>query len=217
MNKKGISGYVYIMLVIALIVAMGILFQTTILPPNNDNPGDGWQTKESKEIKESKKDSNGVYSQESSGSELSIESSSGGSGGSSSGGGGSEEQAQSGQTCYTRQLTYTIKNNFKNETCNFYDNQSNCIDKTVFCSAEIENIDSVPGDFTVRLVFVEDRKDKETEYFGEVIESFNLNPLQTYTMSSQENIQSIGQEGLANKIINCFFNTVGDVQAQICS
>ena len=215
MNKRGMNSYMYLALAIGFIVLLGIVFQTTILPTNPDNPGDGWQRKTAEgesEQEHVQEGSNNIQTQgdaQEGTTEGSNGAAGGGGGGGGSGGGGSE--GGSSQSCTEQQITYTIQGNPKQETCVNYDNQSNCIEKNVFCSANIQNIDTISADFTIRLVFVEDGKDKETEFFGETIESFMLESGESYDMSHTENIQSTGENGRANQVINCFFNTVGDV------
>ncbi|MFH1585158.1 MAG: hypothetical protein ABIB79_00135 [archaeon] len=132
--------------------------------------------------------------------------SSGSSGGGGGGGGGSTSStSEGGELCFT-DVSYSMKEHTKLSNCNQYDGEI-CIDKTVTCSIEVYNRDTtIGGNFRVELLFVEDKKGLEEALDSESF-YFYLNPNSMNKIKGDTNIVSTGENGTANQIINCFFNT----------
>ena len=103
----------------------------------------------------------------------------------------------------------------KTSVCNGY-SLGNCVDRTVVCSVNIENKDSeLTGEFEIELIFVETKKPEE-DAFDKKILTLSLGPGQTRKISDSTRIQSTDQDGLANREINCLFNTLKVPQKEIC-
>lgn len=140
--------------------------------------------------------------------------------GSASGGGsgGSSSDSGTSQTsfCTYQKVSYSLKNPFTNSTCNAYSNET-CIDKTVSCSIEVYNRDlEISGVFTIEGYFVADG----TSRFDSQISEINLAPEQSkkvYALSEIHSTPSLGDPGLADKDINCFFNTIEVPEKEVCS
>ncbi len=132
-------------------------------------------------------------------------------GGSSGGGdGGSSRDGENSLTgCVISRVSYSLENLKKTESCNSYDGEI-CIDKTITCSVEIYNLDLVSeGFFDLELFFVESWKS-----INEAIErrqkSLIILPSTFELFNETLNIQSSGADGIANKIINCFYDTLNN-------
>jgi len=125
-------------------------------------------------------------------------------------------EGESNQECTTRLLRYSIITTEQGETCNQY-NGEYCINKTAYCSAIVKNDDSDYGEYEIELIFVPEKKGKETDGFNRQTSRYLLAPQEQITMSGTAEINSLGEEGLANQRINCFFNTLNDMVQEICS
>ncbi len=134
--------------------------------------------------------------------------------GSGSGGGGDSKQS-SGLICSTNQISYSMTDFNKTSICN--NNQSNiCIDKIVSCSVKIQNRDNeVTGFFGVEMIFIEKGKNRE-DAFNSSSSRFSLSPMQYEFLSDYISIISSGQDGLANKEIDCFYTTIEVPKKQVC-
>jgi len=143
----------------------------------------------------------------------STSTSSGGSGG--GGGGGSSSSGSSPSCEIFEQITYSIEDINRTSVCNEY-SLGNCVDKTTTCSANIKNRDSsTSGLFEIEIVFVESGKPQE-DFFDSKTSSFTLSPGQLIEYTDFANIQSTGEDGLANKNINCFYNSISIPQKEAC-
>jgi len=122
----------------------------------------------------------------------------------------------SGSTCSMKQISYSLENFNKTSICNI--NQSGiCWDKTVICSVEINNLDNeISGTFKIELMFLEKGGNKETDGFDITSSDFLLSPKQSEIFLHSTNIQSTGEDGLANKEISCFYNTLEIPKKEIC-
>ncbi len=126
------------------------------------------------------------------------------------GGGGGEEanrEPPSELDCPTIQITYSMINLNKTSVCN--QNQSGiCINKTVNCYIEIHNRETQGGGFfKVELRFLEEGKNKE-DALKVKTSRFFLDAQQQEIFEEIITVQSFGEDGVANKKINCFFNTL---------
>lgn len=118
-------------------------------------------------------------------------------------------------SCSNEQIVYSMIDFNKTSVCNEY-SLGNCVDKTVACSVNVENKDSkLMGEFEIELIFVESKK-LEEDAFDKKILTFSLGPGQTRKISDATRIQSAGQDGLANKEINCLFNTLKVPKKEVC-
>ena len=101
--------------------------------------------------------------------------------------------------CPTIQIAYALKNLNQNQTCNQYEGQT-CIDKTVYCSIEVFNLDeTTEGQFTVNF----ESLDQETEIANQEV-SHTISPKQTQVFQSSIQFQNEN----ADKNIECSFKTV---------
>ena len=143
----------------------------------------------------------------------------GASSGSNSGGGGDSGESGSSSSgeaeCITQQISYSLENINKLQTCNEYDEEI-CINKTVKCSIEIHNRDEeIQGDFEIGLIFVEKGKEKQ-DAFDSQIQIFNIAPQTNQKFIGLTNLQSTGQDGIANQNIDCLYNTISIPEKEIC-
>ncbi len=136
---------------------------------------------------------------------------------SSSGGGGSSSSSSSGApSCYNDPINYYMINAREKFTCLNYDGEI-CIEKFVNCSIDVQNRDNLGvGYFNIRLIFVERGKEAETDGFGPIERSFTLDPMEIEKFGGTNTITSSGVDGLANKEINCYFNTLREPYKIIC-
>ncbi|GEM_PF-2911643 len=118
--------------------------------------------------------------------------------------------------CTMKQISYSIINLNKTSVCN--QNQGSiCVNKTVSCSIEINNRDDeTSGFFEVKMSFLEKGKDREKDGFGHKTSKFLLGPGEKYLFEGSTSIQSTGEDGLANKEINCFYNTIEVPKKEVC-
>ena len=145
-----------------------------------------------------------------------ISSSDGGSGegGSGGGSGGGGEDTPGTPGCQKKQIPYSMVNVKESSNC-LEEIAGICINKNVFCSIEIHNRDSVNvGEFKVKLSFAVEGEQGELE---SDIREFSLNPIESYLFEKSKNIQSTGENGPANKQINCFYNTLENPSAEVCN
>lgn len=121
----------------------------------------------------------------------------------------------SSSNCVVEKISYSLMNSDKITTCNQYQEEI-CIDKTVECSIEIHNRDSEVSDlFEVELIFLEEGETKE-EPIDIKISSFTPQPQDFKIFRESINVQSTGEDGVANKNINCFFNTLKVPTKEVC-
>ncbi len=116
--------------------------------------------------------------------------------------------------CPEKQISYSMINFNKTSVCN--ENQSDvCIDKTVTCSMEIKNRDSeASGFFEVELTFREE--ENQNNVINKTDSRFFLEPEEKNKISDSISLQSTGIDGIANKKINCFFNTIEVPKKEVC-
>ena len=146
-------------------------------------------------------------------SSTSSSSGSGGGGGGGSSGGGSSIVIPDG--CNAELITYSMVNLRESSTCNEYDGEI-CINNTVMCSRDIQNREKESeGNFEVQLNFIY-RGDGSSQQIDSFTKKFTLGPQETETFNESTTIISSGEEGLANQIITCFFNTLGEPYKIVC-
>jgi len=129
-------------------------------------------------------------------------------------GGSSSSSSGGSENCISEQISYSMINFNKTETCNNYNGEV-CIDKTVLCKVDIQNRDEAVGDFEVGLFFVERYKEM-SENFDVKIRIFQLGAGENYFFNDTTNIQSLGEDGLANKGINCYFISMVVPTKEVC-
>ena len=118
--------------------------------------------------------------------------------------------------CIEKQISYSMINLNKTSICNHYENEI-CTDKTVECSIEIHNRDNeVGGFFGVELIFIEEEENIENS-LGTKTSRFFLGPMTHNTFKDSINIQGTEEDNLANKNINCLFNTLEVPRKMVCS
>jgi hypothetical protein len=135
----------------------------------------------------------------------SVFSGGGGSSGESSGGssGGGSGGAKNG--CTVKQLGYAFKNIWDIETCNVFEDGI-CLDKTIECSFEAHNLDVYSGVFKLRIDFFD--SDLGSEFaFDSVSKEVSIGSNNFKLITGTIELQSSGENGLANKNIGCSFNT----------
>lgn len=197
----------FLVLIVAIIIIIFSAFSLIVIS-KMDSQGEGSLFKIIFKRGEDKHDSK---DQETSDSETSgievkeglLDSSSGDSGGSSDSG------------CLIRQISYSMINPNRTMICNEYQGET-CINKTIDCSTEIHNRNSeVAGIFELKLIFLEEGENKENA-IDTKISSFTLEPMNYEIFEEVISVQSIGEEGIANKNINCFFNTLQVPTKEVC-
>jgi hypothetical protein len=218
MNKKGDAHFLYLIGAIIVITIIALLYKTTVMSTEDQSGKSIFNSingKDNIDKKTSNQDTSqsGWTKESNSQSSPSEESSSSGGGGSS--GGGESDETQS-SVCTIEKLTYSIETMEKNETCLNYSNEI-CIKKFVSCAAKIKNEDSVPTLFEIELIFVPDRMDKETSGFGHITENYNINPDEEKIISGEEILDGTEENKIANVPINCFFNTLNDIEKETCA
>ena len=135
-------------------------------------------------------------------------------GGDSGGGGGGGAGESSSQNCIAQQIAYSMLGFNKTEICNNYEGEI-CTDKTVYCSIEIQNRDDAEGNFETGLYFVEKYK-QIAENFDLITRIFSLGANEIYEFSDSTQIHSTGEDGLANKEINCYYVSLKAPVKEIC-
>jgi len=207
-EKRGDSNFV---MLIVFLISVGII--GTIISINVDfseNSKSQWEktnTGEEYDNVPSKNNNNIITDEgntESGASQL-------GGGSSSSGGGTSENQ----NTCTTKLIKYSITTTAFTDTCNEFSG-SICINKSISCSYQIKNDDSVQSTFDMELLFLEDGTDKEFNLQKQTAK-YLLAPLETVIMQGNLNINSEGENGTANQKINCFVNTANPIEEEVCT
>ena len=141
----------------------------------------------------------------------------------SSGGGGDPGSGPGGDTgggsnanCQMQQLSYSIVNFNKNSTCNQQDGNGFCIDKNVICSVEVNNLDNSEGGiFSLLFSLAEEGLGVGSAFDTEQVE-YSLIAGEERIFKSDTQIQTSGEEGLANKNIDCFYNTLQIPQKEVC-
>jgi len=134
-------------------------------------------------------------------------SSSSSSSGSSSGGSSSSSEGLSTPDCETEPLSYSLLAINKTETCNSEQNEI-CLDKTILCSLDVRNRDKkAAGNFKIELKFLQEGG-SISEPIEKIVHLVFLEPEAQEHLEDSTTIQSTGEEGIANKNINCFYNTL---------
>jgi len=142
--------------------------------------------------------------------EISPQESDGGSGGEA---GGGELSPITG--CTISQSSYSLENIQINQVCNAYSGQI-CIDKTITCSIEINNLDfEIKGNFNLEMFFVEAGKLKSDALEARNSE-FIIDPGEFQLYEETLNIQGSGENDPSNKEITCFYNTLETPRREIC-
>ena len=153
-------------------------------------------------------DSDSLSSSSSSTSSSSSSSSTGGGGGSSSSSSGDSE-------CVREIIAYSLVNIKATPTCNFLQG-SICTDKTVVCTTDVHNLDLISqGHFKIVAIFVEDGKISDQGFDSQSVE-LTIAPQDYTEFKRSTRITSEGEDGLANKQINCFFNTLENPYKEFC-
>lgn len=130
-------------------------------------------------------------------------------GGAGGGGGGAGGETPSFEpTCEeTEEITYAMINMNRTSTC-IESLGEVCIDKIVNCKIEVYNREEVvAGTFEMELLFVEEGKSQQ-DFFDSKVSSFYIEPDSFQIFEGETRISSLGEDGLANQRINCFFNTL---------
>ncbi len=210
-DKKGGERTNLVLLIIGVLIA--ILVSAFFMLPSGSNPVKAIMQKLNIINSEDQGSSEGESVESSEEGSASSSSSGGGGGGSGDGGGSSPQETENG--CYIRQVSYSLENMNTIETCNSYQDEI-CVDKSVVCSAEVRNRDSaISGIFSIELSFVEDGKGKN-EAIEVKVRNLTLGPGDFQKVEEGIHIQSTGLEGIANKVINCFFNTLEVPSEEVC-
>src|SRR3989344_543383 len=209
MKKRAVKILVFIILLIAIIlISLLFLMRNKDINLGNNNIGKDYSAQD-KTVNNNQNNNN--QTTPSNDNKDSISSSSGGGGGAGSGG----DNKQSSGICSTNQISYSMTDFNKTSTCNNYQS-SICIDKTVSCSVKIQNRDNeITGFFGVELIFLEKGKNIE-EAFNSSSSRLSLSPMRYEFLSDSIDITSSGQDGLANKEIDCFYTTVEVPKKQVC-
>ena len=131
-----------------------------------------------------------------------------------SGGGSVNSQNAVGNNCQQQQISYSISNINKIQTCNFLDADSTtCIDKSVECSVEVKNLDSqISGTFEIQFLYVLDGQGTDN-FFDSTSSESEISPGQTKTFSG---LIQISDPAKTNEEINCFFQTLSVPTKEIC-
>ena len=133
----------------------------------------------------------------------------GGDSGGGGGGGGDGDSDSSEPTCILQQISYSLKNFEKTQTCNQYD-QGACINKTVTCSLQLTNLDfETSGTFEMRFNFFEAGQD---EILESLTDSHNVGPRSPVIFSTSAQFQ--GPD--ADKDLTCNFHTEQIPKKEVC-
>lgn len=126
-----------------------------------------------------------------------------------------EENTPEYSNCRMQQISYSLINFNETSNCNQYEGEI-CIDKTITCSIEIHNRDDeVRGIFELELLFVEEGGNRENPIERKTSEFF-LEPLNYWIFEDSIDLQSSGEDGFANKEIDCFYNTLEVPEKEVC-
>jgi len=135
------------------------------------------------------------------------DSSSSSSGTSSGGGGSSSSGGNTPPECETKPISYSLLKINKTETCNTNEGEI-CTNKTILCSLDIQNREDITnGNFKVELKFLGEGQNINEPIKTIVYEVF-LEPQAKQHLESSTTVQSTGENGLANQIVNCFYKTL---------
>ncbi len=146
----------------------------------------------------------------------SSSSSSGGISGGGGGEGGGGGSSSSGRVyCEKQDITYSLLNIQKEETCNQLQGEI-CTSKTINCSIEIHNADdNYEGTFPIELNIYSETDD---EYFVDTANKyFTIPPSDFRVFQHITTITSTGENGVANGIIKCIFHTTTKPYKEVCS
>lgn len=142
----------------------------------------------------------------------------GGTSGSSGGGtsGGSSSSSTSTLTCERDFIAYSLTQRAVSNTCNSYDGGI-CTSKTIECSIHVNNRDhNETGYFNVILNFFEGSQDVGNTTFESKTAQYVIPAYETEIFEGVTTITSSGIDGLANKEIDCHFNTIDQPYKEFC-
>jgi len=199
---------IFIIILFVVVLLGGVFFLTINSKTENQNIFETIEEFFTKDNNGNNPDSNDDFSD--TGKEGSSGAGASGSSGSGSGGGNSGSQF-----CQMEQIKYSLLNINKNSICNVEQNGI-CEDKTVNCDIEVHNDDNeASGLFKIELYFVESGKNISQAIDIKTGE-FTISPFQLKLFQDLINIQSTGENGTANKKINCIFQTVEIPEKEVC-
>ncbi len=118
------------------------------------------------------------------------------------------QQPANQQDCSLIQISYALKNLAVNEVCNSFQQQT-CIDKTVTCSLEVQNLDNqISGNFKINFNFVNEQEQVlSAKQHSENVEANSIKIFSVeQTFASPE----------ASQQISCMFNTLEVPRREIC-
>lgn len=125
------------------------------------------------------------------------------------------QSTQNSGLCTTKQISYSMENLNKTSVCNQYQDNI-CINKTVYCLIDIYNKDNeISGFFDIQIFFIEENKTQQDAIDVKTFR-FSLSPDSKQIITTSTNIKSSGEDGLANKKINCLFNTLEVPTKEVC-
>ena len=144
----------------------------------------------------------------------------GGGGGGNGGAGGASASgatsSSSASNCIENQIPFSTTGFDVNSVCNSQNQNGFCIDKTVTCSILITNLDNgFGGVFKVEFKFFAEEDNSNILY--STLSEFNLEAGEQHNFLEFYNVQSEGQDGIANKELTCFYATVSIPKKQVCS
>lgn len=121
------------------------------------------------------------------------------------------QNSDSSNSCYNKQITYSIENINEYYFCNLEDAGS-CIDKTAKCSIKVKNLDkTIGGNFEIRFSFFE--KENRSNIVETSLSNSFIAPNEEKILKSELVIQGGG----ADKNISCYYSTTEVPKEKICS
>jgi hypothetical protein len=138
-------------------------------------------------------------------------------GGSSGGASGSSEGSQGGSSgsgeCVMQEVAYSASNFISSSVCNEFHGEV-CEDRSVECSIRIKNLDfNVGGVFEIEFRFFDEFT--EEEFYSSSFEQI-IDPRGDYVFTYTYDVQSTGENGIANRGIDCFYSTVSIPEKEVC-
>lgn len=124
-------------------------------------------------------------------------------------GGGSGKSVSLNPECKTVSVSYALKHFNENSVCNEYSGE-NCIDKTITCSMEVQNLDSAA---TVEFKSVFRFYNSQSELVNSATDSKMINSGDTEYF--EKNYQLTGE--VANNELDCRFDLEEPPQKEVCS
>lgn len=106
--------------------------------------------------------------------------------------------------CFEQQVSYSIKKFEEEYFCNDY-SEGECLEESVFCSAEVSNLDEVSGDFLMETKFLT----KDFEEIHSVEDSFFLEEGESYFINESFVTDRVGE-------VVCFYSSVEVPMKEIC-